>query len=471
MKITKARFMKVFTIFPSISSVHVMKFRTPIAANCLQRLTIQNITLYDLVSSCNVLMTTSKSKNSSPMSRLLSLPLSFLLVVCSGLALLKAAMPENQSLDRLVYRTWIYQNPDLVRNARAQLRMEDTKPSGGTIQYFETALIRDAASPHRWRDLGRALARSGQTAKAIPCYRRSVDLGPNSPTTLVRAASFFVGINEPLEALPYYSRALQLIPNWDTNIFEAYSQMPVGFFNVLDLGIGAHRRPAQAFFRYLLSRPGKSADLEAAWNWVELHSLSDDPLAAAYIDFLLKNRMYEKAATIWARHLGERKDTYMESNYLLNGDFEKDLTGAILDWRIKQTNGVLVKRDSSFAHSGNYSLMIQFNGEQNPAYSHVSQTAFVRPGRYRFEGYIRTAGITTDQGIGFKIFDSQLPARINLRIGNITGTNDWTRVGITFTVPKDTNVVTVAVVRDSSLKFDNQIRGAAWFDSITLTPE
>lgn len=405
------------------------------------------------------------------MTKLISIPLSCILVVCSGLALLKAAFPANPSLDRLVYRTWIYKDSDLVRNGRAQLKMGDSTALVGAINYSKIALIRDSASPHRWRDMGRAFAQSGQTEKAIPCYRRSVDLGPNSPTALVRAASFFVGINQPLEALPYYSRTLQLISNWDTNIFEAYRQMNVGFFNILDLGIGVHRRPAQAYFRFLLSHSGKPADIEPAWNWAELHSLADDLLAADYIDFLLKTRMYEKAATVWARHLGERKGTYMESNYLLNGDFETDFTGAILDWRIRQADGVLVKRDSSLAHSGNYSLMIQFNGQQNLAYNHVSQTAVVRPGKYQFKAYIRTTDISTDQGIGFKIFDTELPARLNLRVGNAAGTNDWTNVGITVNVPKDTHLVTVEVVRDSSAKFDNQIKGTAWLDSITLVPQ
>ncbi len=405
------------------------------------------------------------------MTRIISISLSCLLVICSGLALIKAASPNNQSLDHLVYDTWIYKDVDLVQKARAQLTMNGPEALASAISYSKKALLRDSASPHRWRDMGRALVQSGQTEKAIPCYRRSVDLGPNSPTTLVRAASFFAGINKPLEALPYYCRTLQLFSNWDANIFEAYRQMNVGFFNILDLGIGVQQRPAQAYFRYLLSRPGKPTDIEAAWNWVELHSIADNLLAADYIDFLLKNRMYERAATLWARHLGVRKGTYMESSYLLNGDFENDFTGAFLDWRISQTDGALVKRDSSFAHSGNYSLMIQFNGQQNLAYNHVSQTAVVQPGRYQFNAYIRTTGISTDQGVGFKIFDSQLPARVNLRVGNITGTNNWNRVGITFTVPKDTHLLTVTVVRDSSMKFDNQIKGTAWFDSLTLAPE
>ena len=45
------------------------------------------------------------------------------------------------------------------------------------------------------------------------------------------------------------------------------------------------------------------------------------------------------------------------------------------------------------------SLKIQFTGQQNIEFKHVSQTAIVRPGKYRFEAYIRTEAVSTDQGL------------------------------------------------------------------------
>lgn len=241
--------------------------------------------------------------------------------------------------------------------------------------------------------------------------------------------------------------------------------------DILKLGLGPHARPAQAYIRYILAHNYPQKNIQASWNWVDSQGLADDRLTADYIDFLLKNRLYENAAAVWARHLGQRKGNYLESNYVSNGEFENDFTGVIFDWRINPVEGALAERDSTVAHSGKYALRIQFNGKQNLAYGHVSQTVVVKPGKYRLESYIRTDTISTDQGVGIRIFDTQAPARMSLRVGNMTGTQDWTRVGTTFTVPAETHLLTVGVVRDPSAKFDNQIGGTAWLDSVTLAPE
>ncbi len=404
------------------------------------------------------------------MPKVWGISLASLLALCSITALLHSAFPSNQSLDRLLRRTWIYRDDEMVVRGREQLTLDRPEAVARALEHSQTALVRDAGSPYRWRDLGRALAQAGQTEKAIACYRRSVELGPNNPTTLTRAASFFGSINQPLEALPYYARTLQLVSNWDTNIFDAYGQMRINVMDIWNLGIGLHERPARAYFQYLIGHHYPQQNIQATWNWIDSHSLADDLLAANYIDFLLKNQLYEKAASSWARHLGNRKGTYLESNYVCNGEFENDFTGAIFDWRITPVQGAVVERDPSVAHSGKYSLKIDFDGKQNLAYNSLTQTAFVRPGKYRFEAYIRTKDISTDQGVGIRIWDAQSSPRMNVRLGNMTGTHDWTRVESTITVPKETHLLTIAVVRDPSAKFDNQIRGTAWMDSVTLAP-
>src|SRR5204862_2946690 len=53
--------------------------------------------------------------------------------------------------------------------------------------------------------------------------------------------------------------------------------------------------------------------------------------------------------------------------------------------------------------SGKHSLKLQFDGQENMDYGGPYQTAWVTPGVYRFQGFVRADGITTDQGIRFRI--------------------------------------------------------------------
>jgi hypothetical protein len=44
------------------------------------------------------------------------------------------------------------------------------------------------------------------------------------------------------------------------------------------------------------------------------------------------------------------------------------------------------------------------------------------PGHYRFHAFIRTEGLTTDQGIRFRVSDAEAPVRLDTIFGQFTGT-------------------------------------------------
>jgi len=76
--------------------------------------------------------------------------------------------------------------------------------------------------------------------------------------------------------------------------------------------------------------------------------------------------------------------------------------------------GAAAGRDGSVASAGRWSLRIGFEGRENLAYRHVAQRAFVKPGAHRFEAQVRASGITTDQGVGFRIVDAEDPRRLEV---------------------------------------------------------
>ncbi|MEK7404203.1 MAG: hypothetical protein AAB225_03770 [Acidobacteriota bacterium] len=339
--------------------------------------------------------------------------------------------------------------------------------SPAALLRLHEALGRDLGSPDRWCDLAEALAQSQQTAKARYCFRRAVELGPNIPPILMRAANSHFAAGEPLLALPYTARIMELVSEYDAIIFSYYDRLVPNVKDILP-HIKANRRALASYFRHLISvGRGEAADI--AWTWLAGQSFADDRLAGEYVDFLVRRRQHQRAAQAWAGHLGGRAGGYPKSTLLFNGGFESEPTGAAFDWRVTPLQGVDVERVAS-AREGRSALRISFAGTANVPYSHVSQSAWIGPGRYRLRGFVRTEDITTDQGILLCLFDAESAARLSVETAQLKGANAWTPLETAFTVPADTSLVIVQVCRRPSRKFDNKIRGTAWIDSVSLEP-
>jgi hypothetical protein len=209
---------------------------------------------------------------------------------------------------------------------------------------------------------------------------------------------------------------------------------------------------------------------EDAWIWITARGLGSGRLAREYVQYLFAKRDYQTAAYAWARYLGPRENGYLKSNWVFDGDFENELSDSAFDWRINARDGVVAAEDTNVAHTGSRSLRIHFEGKENLDYDGVGQVAFVRSGRYRFEAYVRTDAITTDRGIGFHIYDRESGARLDVRTTELTGTHDWQRLDRIVVVPRETRLLAIEVNRQRSMKFDNQIGGTVWIDSVKLSP-
>jgi O-antigen ligase len=331
------------------------------------------------------------------------------------------------------------------------------------------ALRRDSAAPLRWCDLGDALLKSGQVQHARYCFSNALTLGPEIPTVQLRAASFYSITHDRKRELEQTSRILDKSAPYDGQIFDRYSQEAIPLAEILSNGLPRSQRSTQSYFHYLIDR-SNVADTMSAWEWILAHNYQDDRLAREYVDFLFRSRRYESAAQAWAHFLGDRRTGYLESTWLYNGDFESEGSGIAFDWRMENSGSdVNVAIDSSVAHTGSHSLRIQFGGKENVNYGGISQTAFIKPGTYRFSAFVRTEGITTDQGIAFHIFCPEPGAYLEIKTEQFTGTTDWKKTEKIITLPASAQLVTIQVVRPGSLRFDSHIAGTAWIDTVSLS--
>jgi tetratricopeptide (TPR) repeat protein len=331
------------------------------------------------------------------------------------------------------------------------------------------AVRRDSANPYRWSDLGGALAAANDLARARYCYQRALDLSRDVPAIRLRDANFHFQIDEPHEGLVSAARVLRTVADYDSTLFNYFDRVIPNPAEIL-AQIGGDRRASLAYTEHLL-RIGNLEGATEGWRWCSERGFKDQRLTAAYVDALLTGHRYEQAQRAWADSLGEARGDFPAKNLLFNGSFEEEPSGVALDWRIRPSEEFETVRDKSFAKQGQWSLALHFRGTANVSYAHVEQLVIVTPGLHSLQAWIRTDGITTDQGPRFEIVDAESPARLDLRTGGWTGSHDWTLVNQSFAVPAGTHLIAARIVRQPSESFDNRIKGSLWVDGVRLVQE
>lgn len=337
----------------------------------------------------------------------------------------------------------------------------------GALSLFHDAVVSDPAFPWRWSDLGDALVAAGRNDEALTCFRESLVLGPASPQIALRAANFHFEMGEIQPALELGATILKELPDYDDMVFSEYVRMGGDLDRVLETGIGNNRRAARTFFKFLM-RGGSEQRLSETWRWIETRGYATRPLARSWANWLLQRDRPEEAVAVWARHGASDAGVYRISNWIDNAGFEDPWTGEGFDWLVEESPGVKAVRDGQVAHSGRYSLRLDVDAADNLDFHHVSQLVWLEPGHYKLSGWVRTNGLTTDQGVGFRLIGAHNAASPDVSTPTVVGTQDWTMLSADFTLGAPARLARVEIVRRPSGKFENRPHGTAWIDDVGI---
>jgi O-antigen ligase len=328
------------------------------------------------------------------------------------------------------------------------------------------AVQREPASHIRWYFLCDAFTRSENLESARNCFSHLLTLAPKIASEQLLAADFYAGQGDNERALNSASAVLRETPSYDRSVFDWFKKKGFTAIHTLPV-LPPIARVYRGYLRWLISDDNLE---DSAIVWARLRSLgyADTSLANDYSQFLILRKQYHAAAQAWAGYLGEHPDGYLITNCIFNGDFESAPSGSPFDWKIEKTPGVQATFDSNAAHTGSHSLRLDFSGENNVSYDHVSQLLYASPGIYRFEAFMRTADVTTSKGVGFSISNFTGSLRLSLQTEQLAGTHDWTKLEQTIRIAEPT-LLLVRVIREPVIfEFDANIKGTVWIDSVSL---
>lgn len=329
------------------------------------------------------------------------------------------------------------------------------------LHSLQTALRDNTVSPYRWVELAEGYEQNGDRDKARLCFGRAAELAPHLPPVWIRTAAFHFRLGESEEGLRAGAHAQTISDTSDAFLFQYYDRY-VADPPLVTRTLAADRRALPAWFRHLQAG-GDAEDAALAWAEMERHKFTDVPLAASYVAFLLDRRHYETAREVWltAAAPGTAGDL------IYNGGFERDPSGCRLDWTLTRTPGVAIERDTSVAKEGTSSLCIRFQNSGNVGLNSPVQTVVVSKGKYRLTAWLKTEGVTSDEGVALCITDAESPARLAARTEPLSGTNPWTEIYADVAIPPQTNLIDVSVCRRRSAYYSG-MTGAAWIDGVAI---
>jgi hypothetical protein len=336
---------------------------------------------------------------------------------------------------------------------------------------FRDTVRRDAASPQRWCELGEAIGKTGDLARADYCYRRGGALGPHALKILLDLGDFYFNTRAYHRSLPYFSEILKTMRGpgqfFSGTVFEYYEAMEVRRNGWLGEAI-PDGESARDYIQYLMTSR-EAGPVTELWQWADRRGFTNDEIAIRLADFLVQRQQPENAAQIWAKHFSGRGYGCAGDPCVFNGDFEHEIIEGPFDWRFSGMDGVKTERDTVSRYEGQASLRVEFTGNNNPDFHHINEQILIKPGRYRLEGYVRTVAITSDEGIRLRVTGSSRTKNMKAETGAVSGTEGWKRLETEFDVPAEIRSVELQVARRKSIRIDNQLSGTAWIDSVRLT--
>ncbi|MBI2817547.1 MAG: tetratricopeptide repeat protein [Acidobacteria bacterium] len=367
--------------------------------------------------------------------------------------------------------SWNSQDPLLwTAYARQNLYASDFDQA---VSAFHRAVALNPTDPANWDGLASAYLQTWESQKAETALRAWLSAVPHSPQAAWRLGNLLILQDRSAEAFPYLKTAASADPRLHHPLFDLAWKISSDSDMILREVVP---NDAEARVNYALFLIQNKRLTEGQKVWAEVRGSSSkrvQSLGNYLANVLMDRHMSERAAKVWSDmlDLDHRSSAKPAGELMTNGDFEAGLPNDGLDWRITQGPGYYIRLDEMVAQSGVHSLLIAFDGTANPDFWAVVQRVPVEPNRaYQFRGYMRTEGITTDNGVRFSVVGVPVnPSdRFEILTKNLTATTPWTEERVNVRTGPGIHVLMIFVRRIRSQKLNKLIQGKVWIDNVSV---
>jgi len=343
------------------------------------------------------------------------------------------------------------------------------------LHAFLVARSLDPHSVPTLLDLAANYEEAGSTGEARAAYLEAKRIYPFSADVHWSYGNFLLRQNEIPDALVELRKSLELDPKRSAEAFSRCLRVVPTAAEILEKVIP----PDMQGHMDILFDLANNRQLDVAMQvWAHANLLPANVKLgdiAVLANALVQNNRLADAALLWqqaTQKLEKPIPPDIPGSVLWDGGFEASFPYGGLGWHYESlVKGVQVATDPNEKHSGAQSLRLLFTGRTNVSFADICHTAIVDSGKsYQLSGWIRTKGLTTDQGVRLVLYSSSKGKAASVATSEVHGDAAWTPVSLLWTAPSGTQSASICVARYPAESSDGGIAGFAWIDDVALVP-
>jgi len=208
--------------------------------------------------------------------------------------------------------------------------------------------------------------------------------------------------------------------------------------------------------------------IDVVWNHSSKYLVNDEAVVRKYANRLLGSERLPRLRSVLSESVGYK----VHAGVINNGNFESEIGNLPMLWEINKSPSAEISRVRKTDQTGDQAILqIQFNGNTNEDFHHLSQKIFFNAsGRYELTGKWKGEGVLNRSGLYFSLRNPAFSAPVQSE--KRSGSWDWTTFRIDFPIElavESTGQWSTLFLRlDASNDPIDKIVGTVQLDSIRL---
>lgn len=341
-----------------------------------------------------------------------------------------------------------------------------------SLTEYETATGLSPNNYLMWLSLGKARNLDGDQDGARAAYQRALELAPNYASVQWVYGNLLLRQKKTDEAFAMIAKAAPSNADYSRTAASIALQIYDGDVKQVRQVLGDNE-VTNAALATALAGVGRFEESFDAWSQISANDKTGKfrRLGEILTGTYLSEKKYRLAAGVTSDLDGEAGDKPVVGE-IGNGGFEQGVKlrkAGPFEWQIAEGTEPQIGLAEGQKHSGSYSLFLLFDTFESAAFRSVTKTIAVTPGTaYEFSGYyrsdVRSSAVykwevaIAGSGVALASTDQLVPV------------GDWTQFKVKFTVPADTDGLTIRLAREGCSGPSCPTSGKFSFDDLLIRP-